>query len=389
MKRETLSYLVLAKDPGSATCLSPVIDGLLKKNKRLFIFAKDRASEIFRKRFAKELMITESQLQKIISPRVTVILTSGTSDPNFEGSIIKSIKQKNPRVKLVSIENFPGSLIGLTQKLAGFEDPISPDLVFVTSRSTNKKMCQILPHLGKDKIITVCQPEFDLLLSEQTQVINRRVRKRIRINHNDLLVSYFGALSREHPDATHALAKTISALNAITNKRNIYLAFRPHPREINSSLFDPILKTASEKVKIINPSEHQQISTREISAAANLIVTTISTPGLETALRGSRPQTKIEQTGWLPLHIMLPPAQAWIKKNAGSLPVVELGATATALASNEIQPVIEKALFDKDFQRQILKAQQGPLKSEYRFYGRKTSTDRVLLRLERFEKTLN
>lgn len=382
-----LPYLVLAKDPGAANCLSPVIERLLAKNRRLFLFAKDRANEIFRKNFSSRASITQSSPESAVR-QPTVVLAAGTSDPEYEGRIIQRIKQTNPKSKLVLIEDFPGSLVGLMQELAGFETPISPDLVFVTSRTSGENMNQRFPSL-KDKIIPVGQPAFDSLLLEETQVVNTEVRERLQIQPGDLLVTYSGVPSQDRlGENAEALQEIVSALNSITNSRNIdiYFVNRNHPREADPAQFSPILEAAGQRVKVIDEFQHREVSIREITAASNLVVTTISTTGLETALRGSRPQTKLDQTGWLPVHIYLPQAREYIERTAGSLPVITLGATGVALEEGEVEPTIERSLFDRNFKQGILDAQQGPLRKEYRFYGKKTSTDRVLLWLRYFEK---
>lgn len=383
-----LSYLVVAKDPGAANCLSPVVEGLLVKNRRLSFFAKDRAFEIFQRNFSSRSDISESSPESAVK-EPTVVLAAGTSDPEYEGRIIQRIKQTNPKSKLVLIEDFPGSLIGLMQKLASLETPISPDLVFVTSRSSGENMDQRFPNFGKDKIIPVGQPAFDSLLLEETQTVNEEVRGGLQIQPTDLLVTYSGVPSQDRPgENSQALKLIVSALSSITNRSNIdiYFVNRNHPREVDPAQFIPILEAASQRVKIIDELQHRDVSIREITAASNLVVTTISTTGLETALRGSRPQTRLDQTGWLPVHIFLPRTQEYIKRTAGSLPVIELGATGVASKEEEVEPIIERSLFDRDFKQEILEAQQGPLRKEYRFYGKRTSTDRVLFWLRYFEK---
>ncbi len=370
MPSDNSPYLVLAKDPGAANCLSPVVEGLLRKKRELFLFAKDRADEIFNRNFAQQSEISKSSPESVIGQGAAIVLASGVSDPNadFEGNIIKRVKQKDPKVRLVLIEDFPGSLVGLMQKLANLEDPISPDLVFVTSRTSQENMNQRFPNLG-DKIIPVGQPAFDSILLEETQTINNKVRERLQIQPGDLLVTYSGVPSQDRPGSNaRALKELVSALNAITDSRNIdiYLVNRNHPREVDPTLFTPILEAANQRVIIIDESQHRELPMRELTAASNLVVTTISTTGLETALRGCRPQTKLDQTGWLPVHIFLPQDQEYIRNTAGSLPVIELGASGVALNENEVEPTIEKALFDQRFQQGILDAQQGPLKKEYR-----------------------
>lgn len=382
------SLLILAKDPGAANCLSPVVEALTKKGRSLFLFAKDRAEEIFNQKFSQIATISKFAPENIETDKPLIILASGTSDPEYEGETIRRLKEKDPKNKLVLIEDFPGSLVGITQKLAGFD--IAPDFVLVTSRSSQKNMNQRFPTLGKDRIVPVGQPAFDSLLLEKTKTVNEEVRKKLGLTKDDLLVTYSGVPSQDHPDLNYqTLELIISALSSITDEKGLKIHFvnRNHPREINPSQFNSILENASENVKIINETKHQKISTRDITAASNLVITTISTTGLETALRGSRSQTELEQTGWIPIHILLPQAQDFIRRTAGSLPVIELGATAIAFNEGEVREAVEKSLFDESFKKEVLNAQQGPLRNEYRFYGKRTSTDRVLLWLRYFDKT--
>jgi len=389
---DELPYLILAKDPGAAACLTPVIELLMSKDKRIFLFAKDKANEHFTQKFSSNSTLRELRLESIVEKGPTIILASGTSDPEYEGKLIQHLTETNPKNKIVLIEDFPGSLVRLMEKLASLDRPILPDLIFTTSRSSQENMIKRFPTFGKDNIIPVGQPAFDSLLLEETQSINQKVRENLGISPTDLLVTYIGVPSQDHPGLnSEALSETVSVLNKIAETRGVRIHFinRNHPREANAALYTSILETANDKVKVVDEPQHLKMTTRELTASSNLIVTTISTAGLETALRGSRPKTKLDQTGWLPLHILLPQAQEFIRKTAGVLPVIELEATAVAPTEGEIEPTMEQSLFNSNFQKRILDAQQGPLRKEYRFYGRrkKTSAERVILWLRRFERT--
>lgn len=384
--RET-PFLILAKDPGAANCLSPVINALSERDRHIFIFTKDTAEEIFNQKFSQQSQVSKSTPESVVLKETPIILASGTSDPEYEGNIITKLKKTNPKLKLILIEDFPGSLVSITKKLATFN--ITPDLALVTSRSSQKNMNQRFPNFGKEKVIPVGQPAFDSLLLEETKTVNQEIRKKLGLTEDDLLVTYSGVPSQDHPNLNYqALELIISALNSIANDRGLKINFvnRNHPREVNPSQFIPILENASANVKIIDETQHQKISTRDITAVSNLVATTISTTGLEAVLRGCRPQTKLDQTGWMPIHILLPQAQDFIKRTAGSLPVIKFGATAIAWNEAEVRNAVEKSLFDEGFKKGVLNAQQGPLRNEYRFYGKKTSTDRVLLWLRYFEK---
>ncbi len=376
-ENQQLPYLVIAKDPGAANCLSPVVEKL-KVNRKLYFFAKDKAREIFNRNFPDQDNISESLL-------VGTILASGTSDPDYEGLIIEGTKRENPQSKLILIEDFPGSLVGLMKKLANLKQPILPDLVFVTSRSSREAMGQRF-FLNQSIVIPIGQPAFDPLIFEDTPKVNQDVRSHFSILPNDLLVSLIGIPSQDRPGLnSKALCLTVSALNSISQRRDVDLKFvyRDHPREVDPSQYFPILETACKKVRIINPLLHKGFSTSEITAASNLVVNTTSTVGLETALRGSRRQTRIDQTGWLSMHLLLPQTIEFFKRMAGSMPLIDLKATAIASGNTDVEEVLEDCLFNPVFQKSILDAQQGALRFEYRFNGVSTSTKRALLWLKR------
>jgi hypothetical protein len=90
----------------------------------------------------------------------------------------------------------------------------------------------------------------------------------------------------------------------------------------------------------------------------------------------------------MPLYFLFPPARKILTTLGYDLPVpARLGAAAIANNPNELVDTMRKALFDDGYRRQIFQNQAVGLRTEYRFKGTSTATNRAILQLRHFLTT--
>jgi hypothetical protein len=129
------------------------------------------------------------------------------------------------------------------------------------------------------------------------------------------------------------------------------------------------------------------IDGRSPLAAANLVITTVSTTNTGVALCGAKPESLKPQTGHMPLYYISSIAKNELEKTGTILPTAsQIKAAAVANAEPELLPTMENALFNADYRGRIFSAQATTLRDIYRFKGTKTATGRTILQIRRILK---
>lgn len=176
-----------------------------------------------------------------------------------------------------------------------------------------------------------------LKINEIPSLILTTTRQQVEIYAHE-----FPMLKSSHLIPVGQPASVVESLTLVARSRSqdeFRFIYRPHPREKNELFRHPSLdKFKLPKNLLIiafNKIEWKLIdlSSREISAASDLITTIFSTVAQETALSGVG--KKANSTGWLTMHVLLPGTPSWFRK-PDNLLIVALGATAVAYHRSEI-----------------------------------------------------
>ena len=149
------------------------------------------------------------------------------------------------------------------------------------------------------------QPAFDRFAKEDTEQIAQAVKEKLALKPADQLVVFISQL-----DGLEKISQLAEALKKAAG--DFHLAFRPHPRDnVSYEDYKKILNAAG--LKIVDTAE---FSTDEIGAAADVVLTSYSTEGLNGIYR-RKPTGYISDRNFnIPEYVNLP------------LPPVQLGAGA-------------------------------------------------------------
>lgn len=143
----------------------------------------------------------------------------------------------------------------------------------------------------------------------------------------------------------------------------------PHPNDENA--VDPysLVDGLPGNVRIISKSQQEwdelSPSTSEIAAASDLLLTIRSTVGQTLALLGAHEH----EQSFIPLslHILFKEFQPYIENSAlpNNLAILKMKAEPFVENIEELAEIIEKCLFDEDFQREFRRNQKDQFKEEY------------------------
>lgn len=364
------SVCILANHPGAANCLAPVGRIFFERGTRVVFLSTGVAGEIFDQKFP------EKQPLDTLPNSIKFVLVSADTPVDFEIESFEKIKTVNPEARCVVIEDFPGSVEPMIDAFQ--QKGELPCLVLTTTRDQARKYQQKYG-LGRSLIIPIGQPGFDPLLKEDTSRLSLEAREALEIPSQAIVVTYIGQPVADLPlpgggdlntKTLEAVVLSMKEMSKMHKDKQLFFIYKPHPREAIDSWVPRVLTTGD------NPNNLQTISmgkeqwlrigltTRQICAASDLVVTMFSTVGQEVALantksRGGEPRT-------IPLHVLLLGAPGEYLKPGGLL-VVDLGASAVAKSPSEVSLVIEKSLFDENYRKKIIDAEKTKFKDEYRF----------------------
>lgn len=318
-KDEFQTICVLSRDPGSGNALAPVISLLRKENSiALSALVDGRAEEIFKKQFP--VTADESgregldALKAIGSPNL--FLTGPSEEPGIEVSAAAT----HPEVPIVLLDVYYGDSLRLFKKLKERGLPL-PAKVCVMDQEAARINIEHYPEL-KDRIEITGLPSFDRFASEDTEGINRRTRERLGISAEEKLVVWMATI-----DMTKELLAA-SAKELAQSKTPITVIFRRHPRDSTPyEAYHTILKEAG-----LRYVDTQTLTSDEVGAVADLVLTTTSTEGLHAIYR-RKPSIHVNDERYKKLYpgIFLPLPQVRSGASVGTENVAELSALVDEL----------------------------------------------------------
>ena len=170
----------------------------------------------------------------------------------------------------------------------------------------------------------------------------------------------------EFPTNTLTLKQSLESLRVIANlhsNKQFVFVYKPHPND--DSPVDPnsLISGLPDNVQIVSKSQKEWKeflpNASEIAAASDLLLTIRSTVGQTLSLLGAHENE--ENFIPLALHILLKEFQPYIENSAfpDKLGVLKMKAAPFVENKDELTEIIERCLFDKDFQTEFRRNQKG------------------------------
>lgn len=300
--------LVIARDPGSANALVPVIE-VLQTNKGVSLMAitDGRAQEILQRNFpTTDRTPVDGFLaaDTVIGTPQAILANSSTSEIGLETYAAATYVE----TPMVLVEDYYTSAIPYLQALVERGLRL-PDKVCVLDEAARQLIVDRLPQLA-DQIEVTGQPAFDRFALEDTESIGATTRAALRLRPEQKLVSFMSSFVTMDEIPRQAIDNLADQLHQTGHE--VVLAFRQHPRD-NVPYVEYERLFAAVGVTTVDT---RAFSTDQIGAASDLIITTWSTEGLHGIYR-RKPTIHLTDTSImeLPAGLTLP------------LPPVRLGAS--------------------------------------------------------------
>lgn len=296
------SILVVSRDPGSANSLIPVLRILSgEPGVGISVVADGRAEDAISNSFEIAEAKPVSSGTDILHPDVVVMAAAEEKGlETWANATYENIPQ-------VVIEDYPGAV---HQYLRACLDPERPglrvpDKICVMDEAAKQLMVASFPNL-ESKIEVTGQPAFDRIASEDIDGISNIARGKLGISPEEKVVAFM---------STDEVTKEQVGLiceQLMNSSSDFVFIFRRHPRD-NTSYEEYFQMFNQMGIKNIDSRE---LKTDEVSAAADIVMTSWSTAGLEAIYRG-KPTIHIVDRNSLdvPAGLSLP------------LPAVQLGAS--------------------------------------------------------------
>jgi len=270
--KEATNIVVESRDPGGANALVPVLE-LLQKQKDVKIKAitDGRAQEIFQKNFKTKDITPEDNILRaaelIGSPDLALI---GISD---ESGIEMFVSATFPEVPSVLVEDYYSASSGYLQRLKDGKLPY-PKKICVIDEGAKDILIRKFPDL-EGRVEVTGQPKFDKIAIEDTEKIEKEVKRKLGLTAKDKLVSFMSTTI----DGVEKIKEIASAIQKTGSE--FYFAFKRHPRDnISYAEYKKIFEDAG--IKIIDTEE---FTVDEIGAASDVVLTTWSTVGIDAIYR--------------------------------------------------------------------------------------------------------
>lgn len=305
---ESKNILIATRDPGSANALIPIIELLQKNGGANFAILTDgRAQSQIQEKFStKDVTPADSVLE--ISNLIGIpdlIITDASSEPGLETYCESTYYD----VPMVLIEDYYTSsahfLRAIQERNKGDQKNLRvPDAICVMDEEAKKLITQDFPEL-EERIVVTGQPAFDKIANENTEEMKHETRKKLNIPDNTKLMSFMSQMER--PEMIEALAQSIQSMS-----NPPAVIFRRHPRDNRSyEEYEEIFSRHG--VQLLHSDT---MTTSEVNAASDLVITGWSTEGLNAIYRG-KPTIHItdKKLQEIPEYLSLP------------LPPVKLGAS--------------------------------------------------------------
>jgi len=261
------NILVIARDPGSANALVPVVSILKKEGMSIKALADSRAEEIIKANFevkdiSPENSVIESDL--VVGQPDVVLSNASPSELGLDTYGADHFRDA-PQVLL---EDYYTSSFSYLNRLRELNLPF-PSKICVMDQGAKNLIIDNFSEL-KNSVEITGQPSFDAIAKEDTETIYNTVRKKLAIAKKDKLVVYMPTMGNE-PERLRDIAK-----NLHSTANQFYFVFRRHPRDnVSYDQYKKILE--AEGIKVIDT---QEFSTDEIASAADLVLTNFSTEGI-------------------------------------------------------------------------------------------------------------
>lgn len=266
----TPELLVLGRDPGGMVSLIPVLEELAKTGCCMRALVDGRAEQNLRARFS---VVDETPAE---SP---LLASDAFGTPNailaaisVSGGIEQFASSTYPEVPLVMIEDFYRATFEYL-RWARDHGVAYPAALCVLDEMAKKLLVREFPAIA-DRITVTGSPAFDRLATEPTEEIAVRVRERLQIPSGVPFVSFMSAL--QDAEEIPLLAEALDAL-----ERPLAISVRKHPRD-NTPIAD--YERAFRRGELLVP-ETASLTTDEVGAASDLVITSWSTEGLKAIYR--------------------------------------------------------------------------------------------------------
>ena len=316
---ESKKICVLSRDPGSGNALTPVVN-LLRQEKEmeLLALADGRAEEIFCKNFS--VTADESGREGLDALKAAgapnLFLTGPSEEPGIEVSAVATY----PEVPMVLLDVYYGDSLRLFKKFKERDLPL-PARVCVMDEEAERIILEHYPEF-KERISITGIPSMDRFASEDTEGINLHTRERLGIAPEEKLVVWMATI-----DMTKELLRA-SVEELSQSKTPFTVIFRRHPRD-NTPYDDYRAIIAEVGLRYVDT---QALSSDEVGAAADLVLTTTSTEGLHAMYR-RKPSIHVNDERHKKLYpgIFLPLPQVRSGASMGTEDVQELSGLVNEL----------------------------------------------------------
>lgn len=326
--RSTL--LAVTRDPGSANAIAPVLEYLQQHDKlAMFALTDGRAQEILNHKFTTEDVTPESFLgtDRIIG-RPDVILTDASSEQGIETYSAATFDD----VPAILIEDYYASSHVYLQSLLERNLRL-PEKICVMDEAAKQMLVKQIPELA-ERVVVTGQPAFDRFATENTAEIGQDVRRQLGFTPETKLIAYMSTGTDRAE--LKAMAESLAATEG-----ELVLAFRKHPRD-NTSYEEYASMFKETGVKIVDV---QEFTTDQVSAAADVILTSWSTEGLHGIYRQKPTIHIVDQR-----FVEVPNTLKW------PFPPVELGASLGVENIDRLSEVILPLLDENSPERLLLVA---------------------------------
>lgn len=401
-----INVIAVASHPAGARAVLPLVNELTQRQAACRLFTPpskdgvDRAATIFAKNFnfiRPPAIETKGITPEIFSADITNLVifgASGGGDEQLELSLINQavkLKRQANRVIVIGVEDDASGLVGLTKQMqaGGIDFNTEIDALFLANRLAVTSYQNL--GVATEKLIPAGPTGFDFLNQENTLELAMSFRENNAISPTNTVIVYnairgTGLWSEIEINATpKILSAVFTFANSHPDKKFVFI-YRFHPDDQKPEVLNKILDKRSNQPPNLSLHVHQpqetKIDSRSPLAAADLVITTVSTTNTGVALCGAKPEILRPTTGHMPMYFLSEIAEQELLKTGTILPTAaQLGAAAVARQDDQLIQTMEKALFDSGFRNQIFASQTGKLQKIYRFKGTATATYRTLLQL--------
>ncbi|MEK7110138.1 MAG: hypothetical protein AAB876_02855 [Patescibacteria group bacterium] len=359
----------VADYPGITQIMSQLGEVFLHYGSQIEFVTKGPAQNILEKKFGQTLFPS-------VMTRPDWIFIAN-AEP-FSTERIKKAQLFNPKVSIGIVEQTENTAISIYNLLKAQD--LTPNIIFSISKVSATNICKT-GSVIEAPAIPVGNIEFEQLLKKDINKIKIEARNALGIKPESTLITFIGRPDgiiyenggkNEHPTNSLTLKQSLSSLKIIANnhkEKEFVFVYMPHPNDENAVDPNSLIDELPDNVKIMSKSQQEwkefSSSTSEITTASDLLLTIRSTVGQTIALLGVH---ESEQT-FIPLalHILFKEFQPHIENSAlpSNLAILKMKAEPFVESKDNLTEVIEKCLFNKDFQREFRKNQKGQFQEEY------------------------